>query len=279
VNGHVDKDYIFANRAVAFIDVLGFGAKLNEFDEEARNNLIEEDNEIKRYISPSANRFINTFLNAIELLDPNKYRYYLFSDNLCITSIDETSPTDLEDLLFVIANLYYELAKAGYFIRGGIDYGLFVDEGSIAVGMPLAHAYRIESKVAVYPRIVLSKNFVDQLAEKYTDQEGMDEGNYLRLLLSHSCELTYLNVFMHVFQTDFETDKIQFFHDMNFKIIESLDFTKGKETVHHKFKWLAEEFNKFLDSYSDELVYLDENYEPDDNYIDTVKQQRIEYAN
>lgn len=279
MNEHVDQEYIFANRAVAFLDVLGFGAKLSEFDEEARNNLIEDDDEIKRYVSPSANRFINTFLKAIELLDSTKYRYYLFSDNICITSIEDTSPTDLEDLLFVIANLYYELAKAGYFIRGGIDYGLFVDEESVAVGMPLANAYMIESKVAVYPRIVLSKNFVDQLASSYTDQEGMDEGNYLRLLLNHSCELTYLNVFMHVFKTDFETDKIQFLHDMNFKITESLDVTKDKETVNHKFKWLAEEFNKFLGSYSNEWVYLDENYEPDDSFINEVKQQRIEYAN
>lgn len=279
MNGHVDKDYIFANRAVAFLDVLGFGAKLIEFDKEARNNLIEEDDEIKKYVSPSANRFINTFLKTIELLDPNKYRYYLFSDNICITSIENTSPSDLEDLLFVIANLYYELAKAGYFVRGGVDYGLFVDEGTIAVGMPLANAYLLESKVAVYPRIVVSSSFIDQLAERDSDQDSMDEENYLRLLLSHSCELTYLNVFMHVFQKDFGTDKIQFFNDMNYTIKESLNSTQGKETVNHKFKWLAEEFNKFLDSYTDEWAYLDENYQPDEAFINEVKQQKIEYGN
>ena len=130
-----EQQYIYKNRAVAFLDVLGFRQKLFDFEQEAKENRIginvteiEETPYQRQYVSNKANDFINTFKNAISKLDVEKYRYYLFSDNICITSIKDTSKSDLQDLLLVITELYFEFAQKGYFLRGGIDYGLFIDE-------------------------------------------------------------------------------------------------------------------------------------------------------
>lgn len=101
-------EYIYRFRAVAFLDVLGFKNKLFEFEDEARENRIAENAEVEtsingKYSSHKANEFINTFLNALEKLDKHKFTYYLFSDNICITSISYTTPSDLEDLLLIIS--------------------------------------------------------------------------------------------------------------------------------------------------------------------------------
>jgi len=54
----------------------------------------------------------------------------------------------------------YEMAKKGFFLRGGVATGpLFMDE-NVAFGAALLEAYDIEQRVAVYPRIVLSKEAV-----------------------------------------------------------------------------------------------------------------------
>jgi hypothetical protein len=36
----MDQQYVYRSRAVAFLDVLGFRQRLNEFESEARSNLV-----------------------------------------------------------------------------------------------------------------------------------------------------------------------------------------------------------------------------------------------
>lgn len=93
----MDQQYVYRNRAVAFLDVLGFRQKLIEFEAEARDNQIiapahnDPENVLHgKFVSKKANEFINTFKNSIGQLDKDKYKYYLFSDNICITSITDT---------------------------------------------------------------------------------------------------------------------------------------------------------------------------------------------
>src|SRR5690606_18436190 len=114
--------------------------------------------------SQKASDFIETFNHAISKLDPDKFSYYLFSDNICITAknLNTNDEKSLTELLLVVSELFFEFIQRGYFLRGGIDYGLFIDKSSIALGVPLATAYKIESTQAVFPRIVLSKEFIKQ---------------------------------------------------------------------------------------------------------------------
>ncbi|MDX3914543.1 MULTISPECIES: hypothetical protein [Olivibacter] len=283
---HDIAPYIFHNRAVAFLDVLGFQQFLGEFDAEARQNRkrLPEENEDPilggRFTSQKANEFIATFKNAIEQLDKEKYRYYLFSDNICITSIQETTPNDLQDLLLVITKLYFDFAKKGYFLRGGVDYGLFIDEETIAVGVPLANAYLLESKIAIYPRIVLSTNIVDQfqaynlLGEKEYDYPFAD-------VMIEGEDVKYLNIFLQVFQSDYVEDKRLFFTDFNQVIGNHLEENRQNERIYEKYQWLAEQFNIFIDKFVNELAFQDSNFDPesDEDFLEFVKKQRINYGN
>ena len=144
-------EYIFENRAVAFLDVLGFRETLKEFEVEATKKLLRERNtefedldKGQTFTSPKANEFIDVFLNSIRGLDKERFNYYLFSDNICIT-INDDDPALLTEFLLVIAELYFAFAEKGYFLRGAVDYGLFINQDTIA----LARVYELSKNMAI----------------------------------------------------------------------------------------------------------------------------------
>lgn len=282
-------DYIYSERAVAFLDVMGFENKLFEFEDEAityrdngpSNNVDteqeEDDNGGNVYYSKKANEFIETFNSAILKLDKDKFNFYLFSDNICITAknILQNGERSLIELLLVVSELYFEFVQKGYFLRGGIDYGLFIDRSSIALGVPLANAYKIETSQAIFPRIVLSKNFIKQF-EYYPSEQEVEYSSFLAAnLIKQSCEISYLNVFNHIFKLD---DKEFFFERFSHNISTNLVTNSNCERIYIKYKWLAEEFNEFIDAYTNRLAFFDENFEASEEFLKSVTTFKISHG-
>jgi len=186
--------------------------------------------------------------------------------------------------LLGLTELYFDLAKRGYFLRGGIDYGLFIDEDTIAIGKPLAVAYELESKVAVYPRIALSQHIIDQF--RAYNQSGEKEYDYPfadALINSTPGEesIKHLNIFLQVFQSDYEDDRRQFFSAYRNVITHHLTVNAGNQRVYQKYRWLADQFNAFVDEFVDRLAYLDADFNPEssDGFLDFVQQQKVTYGN
>lgn len=274
----MNQKHLYRYRAVAFLDVLGFEKTLNKFELEAKRNKRKpkaDDDFPGYYYSSSASKFISIFKNALEKLSVDKFKYYLFSDNICITSISETRTDDLKELLHTINELFYDFAQAGYFLRGGIDYGLFIDDDNLALGMPLANAYKLESTVAIYPRIVLSEELVNQFIIS-----GDFEDDISSVLISQKHEHRYLNVFTHVFRSDYREDKEEFFKNLSRSIVHELEVNSANEKVFTKYKWLAEEFNAFIDAFVTNLAFQDSSLDPDQEpgFLDLISNQKINYA-
>lgn len=283
----MEHHYRYSQRAVAFLDVLGFQNKLKEFENEAKEyykgnleetiveNLETDDaSNGQIYFSNNASDFIDTFEKAISKLDPEKFSYYLFSDNICITARDLNlnGERSLIELLLVISELYFEFAQMGYFLRGGIDYGLFIDKSSIALGIPLATAYKMETTQAVFPRIILSQSFIKQL-EDYPNENVQEFASvFTSSLIKNSCEISYLNVFNHIFKVE---DKENFFEKYSHYIKKNLNINKSSENVFLKYRWLADEFNSFIEIYTTSLAYLDENFEATDEFIENIQQLKV----
>ena len=275
--------YIYTHRAVAFLDVLGFQNKLNEFENEAVefHNAISDDDvtdlEGPYYYSQSANEFIETFNSAISRLDTDKFSYYLFSDNICITANNTVieGESSLIELLLIISELYFEFVQKGYFLRGGIDYGLFTDQASIALGVPLATAYKMESNLAVFPRIILSNSFVSQLQIYLLEDEVKLSSLLAENLILESCEIKYLNIFNHIFKVD---DKEYYFELFSKNIESNILASKDKEAIFLKYKWLADEFNLFIQKYTTSLAYYDEDIEVTEEHLNNVKNFIINYG-
>ncbi len=270
-----NEQYIYQNRAVVFLDILGFHAKLVEFQNEAIKNKEEEDSEF--YISKAVNEFINTFKSVVSILDEKDFTYYLFSDNICITIDFEANRDLLIDILNTINDLFFKFAQKGYFLRGGLDVGKFIDEKEIAVGVPLACAVTLEKDVAIYPRIVLSPNYT-KLLDNYAENNLISE-NYIiqkNYLIKQHCEVSYLNTFFYLVNNE---NIIELLETMHSSILQNLALNQTKEKIAIKYEWLARELNQFIDDYLNEMMFLEKDFVPDNEEIEKIKSLKItEYA-
>ena len=265
-----EDQYIYQDRAVAFVDVLGFREKLQEFEEDAK---LRSAQGTEYLVSEKVNEFVDTFKNVTNLLEKGSFRYYLFSDNICITVDYVNKPSLLLSLLFTLSELFYAFAEKGYFLRGGVDVGKFVDEQEIALGIPLASAYEMESKHAVYPRILISERYTELLRAYLADPQAPDSGDLSgQQLIYGSCEHSYLNVFYNVTRRE---DKLVFFTSFREKIAEHLHRNEKKEAIFIKYDWLAKQYNSFLELYTEDLIHREEHFEAPPELIDQLKKLKI----
>lgn len=253
-------------RIVAFLDVLGFKSMLYEFEKEALENGKEDD---KKLVSQKATDFVNVFKEVTNLMDKFDCNYYLFSDNICLTVDPYHDKSLIVDILFTISNLFRKFSQMGYFLRGGIDYGLMLDEKSIAMGVPLANAYIMESERAIFPRVIMSKRFI-----KFIDNKSFDGHSQFNIqnFIKKSCEINYLNLFYNVIKTD---DKVTFFKQYKQVIEDHLSFNSGKENIFMKYKWIAKEYNDFLNNYIENIEYFEQDIEFTDEEIIKLKSLKI----
>jgi hypothetical protein len=267
--------YIYQDRAVVFLDVLGFQEKLKDFEKEAIQ--FKEENNSEYYFSQSVNDFVNTFKEAVSFLDANNYNYYLFSDNICIT-IDYVQNHNLLIEVFVTINeLFLRFAEKGYFLRGGLDVGKFIDEKSIAVGMPLANAYKLETLVALYPRIVISNEY-KKLLDAFEEDQTLSEKSITlkKYLVKSHCEVHYINTFFYLIDRD---DKIEILTALRTSIINNLEASAKAERIAIKYEWLASQYNNFIDEYISTLRFI-ETEDPTDEEIQAIQLLKIQgYAN
>lgn len=268
------EQYLYQDRAVVFLDVLGFQEKLIDFE----NQAVQYNEDNNYFYSESVNEFIETFKSVVGFLDKNNFNFYLFSDNICITIDYSENQNRLIEILVAINDLFFKFAQKGYFLRGGVDVGKFVDvkekekENKIAVGVPLATAYKLEQDVAMYPRIVISNNY-KKLLDSFEESKLINEDSITKkkYLIKQHCEVYYINTFFNLLNNE---NKIEIVEGIKKSIEENLLTNSMKERVAIKYEWLANEFNSFIDEYVNELIYL-ETETPEEEEIQKVKSLKI----
>ena len=126
------------------------------------------------------------------LLDVLGYRHYLERDRACgtlefqsqlseaLSVFDKVSDTDFNvraisdtiivtclkhdhfpELLEILRDVFIAFMQQELFIRGGIAYSRHFQSGRLTYSHAIARAYELETKSAVYPRIVVDKNIID----------------------------------------------------------------------------------------------------------------------
>lgn len=263
-----DPQLKYQKRIVVFLDVLGFKNSLYEFEKDAIDNH-DENKHNNVLISEKANQFVGVFKDVISLIDEYDCKYYLFSDNICIT-VDPYNNTSLAvDILFTVSDLFKRFSEMGYFIRGGIDFGWMLDEDDIVLGVPLVEAYIIESKKAIYPRIVLSEKYLKFLKSiNLTESDRFNLENFL----IKSCEINYINTFYNIIRTD---NKVTFLETYKKEIAEKLLETKNNEKIYAKFNWLKNEFNSFIERYVNNIDFLEQDFVFTTKDIEKIKKTKI----
>lgn len=158
----------YTDRVVGFVDILGFADLVRRADRDAnlRIQIIEALSRVRTTPSPGK---ADTDL-----------RTQNFSDSLILSASD--TPDGLWHLLLSIDALAWNLIQIGVLIRGGVTVGGMIHDQETVFGVGVNEAYRLESTIARFPRIVLGKPAVLAARRYATEHEVWDTYRNSRLL-------------------------------------------------------------------------------------------------
>ena len=152
----------------------------------------------------------------------------------------------------------FQMALKGFFIRGGLAVDqLFMDENSV-YGAALLEAYRLESKVAVNPVVVLCDNTM-KLVDKHLTYYSGEIAPQLRDVLKGPDGRYFLN---YLTECIIEGDDREYLDAKSLRLhkrqIESaLKAYAAVPAVFSKFAWLAAYHNYFCEMVSSYPEYKD----------------------
>lgn len=132
------------NRAVLFMDILGFSELVSSGQSERIVGILKR---VKSY-------------GDVFVSGPN-LRYTSFSDCVVI-SLPVGDGSGIKWVSFFAALLWIDLLRHRILARGGIAVGLLHHEDNIVVGPALVDAYKLESKQAIYPRVLITEQAVSE---------------------------------------------------------------------------------------------------------------------
>ena len=164
---------------IAYMDVLGYKA----FFKEHPDDVMAFHDRIDEAINSTVKQLgLVNDSNILSQIGSVKINYRIFSDNILICL--ETTKADNEILRFLaflnVVSMIQRgfISECGLFLRGGILRGDISIEDEYVFGEGLIEAVNLESRISIYPRIVVDRNLVngfndliDPVVNKVTDIE------------------------------------------------------------------------------------------------------------
>jgi hypothetical protein len=171
---------------IAYLDILGY-EEIVQMEEKNNSNAFL--NIVKECVNNS-----EYFVNNLSEINKNaEIQMKIFTDNFFYCT-----KKDYLALLNIISMLQVIFIKKNIFIRGALHYGkLYIDENFI-YGKGVIDAYKIESEIAIFPRIIIDDTFFQGALEiekiKYPDDATLEK--IRKLLNSHYCIDFDSNIFI-----------------------------------------------------------------------------------
>ena len=164
---------------------------------------------------------------------PREEKIYIkiFSDNILLAielkENDEQRENKIAILFNTVANIYNEILRYGYLMRGAIVEGEFFHNDIIVYGKGLVEAVHLEEKEADVPRILV--------------RVKVSESNSYHYLMQDTDGEFFLNIFY----------LCNAFNDVTFKInlLEMLKNHKNNEKIKAKIIWMIKYFNSWFTKY------------------------------
>jgi len=155
---------LYKKQFVLFLDILGWGQLITDTSDnyqihEHLNSILNKIKEISD-AQLEASETINTvFPDRFKECGKATVKSIHFSDSLVLSFDDNL--TSFSQVFGTVSGLSYLLAEHGYFIRGGLDFGKIHHKESVIFGPALNESYRLESKIALSPRIAISDSAME----------------------------------------------------------------------------------------------------------------------
>jgi hypothetical protein len=236
------SDAEYRERYCAFVDILGFRDLIARLRSGAVS-VANVRNVLSSMHSPPKGRK--------EAFGDNDFRVQSISDSVVVSAA--MAPEGLSQILFSLENLAHGLLLDGYFVRGAIVRGRLFHDDKMVFGEGLVEAYRLESEIVRYPRIMITRQVVEDAVLHHTWSSGFkryfkqaDDGpTYLHVLRSMERELG------EAFRKDPEADaseseELDYWVQIRDNIEER--FREAVDNPEHfeKVQWFVRYFNNCL---------------------------------
>lgn len=174
------KSVRYEKRIIAFIDILGFkNIVRNEYECEKVNAILKLPYYIRKDDLPKISKLSGVMMTSI-------------SDSIVI-SVKISNPSAMNKIVRMVTVLVQSLLSyAGILLRGGIALGKVFHDEEVVYGPGLVNAYELESKLAIYPRIIISEKDLDEIV--YQHKQISAESNYEKFKKDKDGML-YLDIF------------------------------------------------------------------------------------
>lgn len=240
----------FEKRIVAFVDILGFKEHIKYLKKEEA--LIELLTFIKKINSSSKTHTLKLLGFEIRsktfgaeessitiTVDSSSY-----SDHIII-SAGSDSPKAFHAIIGMLSERLswcqlFALSK-GFALRGALSYGdmYFDTKNNIIFGKPLIEAIRDEEKLARYPRIIISQNLLEYIAERrnITLYDLYEHNNDFVGFRVDFDGLYYLDYF------NFITNYVDLLKEVRSQIAHNIEDNMNNLSIASKWYWLANYFD------------------------------------
>jgi len=248
----------YEERLVAFIDILGFKEIVRQSESDSIQ--IEFIYSILKYLK-KWDRQDKWDLRFVEIEERfqygNREKYDIrektnstsFSDSIVVSVKVDDDINEVTSTL--VANLAYMgalLLKKGILFRGGLTFGDVIhDDNGTVFGQGLTDAYMLESKNAIYPRIIMSDKLIKKL--NYPINTKHDSYPYHQYINNFGDgyygfhQMIYFEVIQSWSEKTVEdlTNSLNVVREV---IVKGLGENIEKPKVYKKYEWLKDEYNK-----------------------------------
>lgn len=290
---------------VAFIDILGFKDIVNKSESETNefNKILDVLNKFKGIEKPETWKEANILVDIEECAQKKNLSEFdisgivkcnCFSD--CITvfvNADTNINERFSTLVAFLSKISCELLQDGIFIRGAITYGnLYINnDASVFFGKAMNKAYTLESTIAVYPRILLSKEIVSVLNYPILEKRNRyPYHQYIERFNDGTVGFTPL-IFFQVMQSASDIFNETTFHEAltraRYSIIDAIDNNIDNPHLYEKYSWLRDRYNNlYVNAPYHKDIIIDTNspdsysniqFRPINEFIDSTKNKNTNY--
>lgn len=238
------EDLNYQNRVCLFLDILGFS-------EHVKQSTDKDGNEISQKVREIGNLLQLLPIKMKSFGNSNSDRQITqFSDSI-VVSFQLTDKNAFIQLLDDIMQIVVNFILKGYLVRGGITYGKLLHRDNIVFGPAMISAYELESKIAIYPRIIFDRELVEELinngdyALKSLFNDEIESSNFWKEDFDGKYYLNFLKgseIYMD------PTDYYSHFLPELRKFITTALRNRSNQSVRTKYGWLRTKFNEQIDN-------------------------------
>jgi hypothetical protein len=223
----------YEKRIVAFLDILGFRARIMQGTSGAEALIREIDDAISHAT------------DIVVSQGPESVSVRLFSDCFCISC----NPLDLSLLIRELSFLQLFLCTSGVFVRGSISTGHHFENKRIIFSEGLIRAYDLQARDK-YPRITID----DPIVRRITDETCNHYGDKLVEYLIVAPDGAYFLDYLHILTREgFNVLTDELFEKHRTAIMKGAKAAGDDFAVVEKYKWLAGYHNaKFLQFFTED---------------------------